>query len=73
MKKRTKLTLRLAVDLILAAFLAVSGVGRFYEPQFGWPDYLFYGPAILEFIVAAVLIVGGARTAFKLRVSDPKR
>jgi hypothetical protein len=56
-----KRVFRIAIELLTAAFLMIVGVRKFFLPQFGWPNWIFFGPAIAGILIALLLIADAAR------------
>ena len=57
-----KAKVRVAIELLLAFYWLVVGVRQFFLPQFGWPDWTFFGSAIVGLLIALVLVADAIRT-----------
>jgi uncharacterized membrane protein len=56
-----KVIFRIAIELLSAVYLLVVGVRQFFLPQFGWPTWMFFGPAIAGIVIALVLVADAIR------------
>jgi hypothetical protein len=70
MGKRTLLMVRIAVEVLLAAVFAYSGVKQYYAPRFALPTYMYVGSAILCLLIGVAFIADAARIARRLRSMD---
>lgn len=57
-----KVRFRIAIELLIATYLLLIGVRQFFLPQFGWPYWIFFGPAIVGILIALVLVADAIRT-----------
>ncbi|HEY4354117.1 MAG TPA: hypothetical protein VGN16_00095 [Acidobacteriaceae bacterium] len=56
-----KVMFRIVIELLIAAYLLVVGIRQFFLPQFGWPTWMFYGPAIVGILIALMLVADAIR------------
>jgi len=56
-----KVTFRISIELLTAVYLMIVGVRQFFVPQFGWPTWMFFGPAIAGILIAFLLIADAIR------------
>jgi hypothetical protein len=73
MKKRSLITLRIAIELLLAAYFSYSGVHLFRGPRFALPTYMYVGPAALSLLIGVCFALDAARVAWHFRTTLRRR
>lgn len=56
-----KVAFRVAIELLIAAYLFIVCVRQFVLPQFGWPTWMFFGPAVVGILIALILVADAIR------------
>jgi len=66
MNAKPILAIRIAAELLLAAYFLYSGIHQFRAPRFSLPTYMYVGSAILWLLLAVVFTADAARISRRL-------